>query len=90
MTDNLQEILRQRLGLESDDATKDAEIAQMSPRAKLEHWTAWKLGDAAWAHFFLKTAAECGYEILERAVDEPYRHYTGTGYWGHDGKWHDS
>lgn len=45
-------ILRQRLGLEDDDDSKDGIIAKYSPEKIVRELSAWHLGDPRWAESF--------------------------------------
>lgn len=46
------EEMRQRLGLEEDDTSKDAEIERMEPMERVELVTGWFLGGRGWADTF--------------------------------------
>lgn len=58
--------MRQRLGLEPDDASHDAEIMQMAPARRLALLTGWHLGDPSWAQTFIAWAEDVGFEIKAR------------------------
>lgn len=42
--------LRERLGLESDDKSRDKEIQDRRPMRNLEELFAWEFGDSGWAY----------------------------------------
>lgn len=55
--------IRQREGLEKDDASQDDRILKMSPSMKLRRIVGWELGDGHWADTILEWAKDCGYKI---------------------------
>ena len=59
------ESMRQRLGLDEDDSSRDADIERMSPRQRLEMLCGWHLGHSDWARTFLSWAKDAGFEIKE-------------------------
>ena len=52
--------IRQRLGLEKGDKSKDEEIQAMSPAFKVQLITAWELGDQTLANQMASWMRECG------------------------------
>jgi hypothetical protein len=55
--------MRQRLGLEEDDASRDAQIEAMPPMERLKLVCGWHLGDPGWAGHFLDWARDAGFKI---------------------------
>lgn len=55
--------MRQRLGLKSDDKSRDDHIERLVPIERLKLLCGWHLGDPAWAHQFLNWARDAGFEI---------------------------
>jgi len=43
------EVLRQRLGLDSDDVSRDEHLLKYSPERMVRELAAWHLGDPIWA-----------------------------------------
>jgi hypothetical protein len=60
---HIKQVVRQRLGLEQNDQSRDADIDAMEPIRLLRHVCGWKLGDSYWAETFLGWARDCGYKI---------------------------
>lgn len=52
--------LRERLGLEPDDSSKDKIINDRSPISNLQELCAWEFGDSSWANWFLERAKNLG------------------------------
>lgn len=59
------EDLRQRLGLDEGDASRDAYIESLTPHQRLEMLCGWHLGYPDWAITFLSWARDAGFEIKE-------------------------
>lgn len=59
------EDLRQRLGLEPDDASRDDYIAKLSPMERLKMLCGWHIGDPNWATTFLDWARDAGMTIKD-------------------------
>ena len=57
--------MRQRLGLASDDASRDAHIEKMTPTERLELICGWHLGYPGWSHTFLNWARDAGFKVTE-------------------------
>lgn len=57
--------MRQNLGLEAGDASRDADIESMTPEQRLGLVCGWHLGDRSWARTFLSWARDAGYKISE-------------------------
>ena len=51
MNANIKE-LRQRYGLDEDDASQDEHILSLSPLERVAMLSGWHLGDPAWASLF--------------------------------------
>lgn len=60
------EEMRGRLGLEADDASRDEDIAAMTPQGRLELICGWKLGYPGWSHTFLSWAKDAGFKITPK------------------------
>lgn len=58
--------MRQRLGLEPDDARRDTHIAAMSPLERFQLLCGWHLGDPGWASTMLAWAKDAGLHIEAR------------------------
>lgn len=58
--------MRQRLGLEENDTQRDAEIASMTPYARLRLLCGWFLGDPNWASSMLEWCNDAGFEVKPR------------------------
>jgi len=54
------ESLRQRRGLDEDDASMDDEIKKMPPAEIVRELSAWELGDSSWADTFASWMQEAG------------------------------
>ena len=59
-------ILRQRLGLEEDDTSKDELIKTYSQREALAELCGWEFGDSRWSQVFEKWCGWVGLEIVEK------------------------
>lgn len=55
--------MRQRLGIDPDDASKDDVIEKMTPEERLGLLCGWHLGDPAWSRTFLNWARDAGFKI---------------------------
>jgi hypothetical protein len=62
--DYVLKVLRKRVGLSDDDASRDADFATYSPFEKLAELVAWNLGYASWSSHFAAWSKACGI-ILE-------------------------
>lgn len=58
--------VRQRMGLEPDDTSRDSEITSHTPTQLLRDVCGWHLGDPAWAETFLEWARGCGFVITTK------------------------
>lgn len=63
MTYKYIEEMRQRLGVEAADTTKDSMIEKMTPEGRLRLLCGWRLGDPSWASSFLDWAEDAGFKI---------------------------
>ena len=57
--------MRRRLGLDADDASKDAAIISMTPTQRLGLIAGWKLGYSGWEHTILSWVKDVGFKISE-------------------------
>lgn len=55
--------IRQRLGLDENDTSRDTEIEAMTPEKKLRAVVGWHLGDEQWANDFINWAVALGVTI---------------------------
>jgi len=60
------EIMRQRLGLDEDDTSKDELIQKMRPFERVKLIIGWKLGDESWGDLFKYWCESQGLEIVEK------------------------
>lgn len=58
--------MRQRLGLEEDDTSRDAEIEDMTPIRRFNLLCGWYLGDIAWAQTIIDWQRDAGFTITSR------------------------
>lgn len=58
--------MRQRLGLEEDDASRDPEIEKMSPTERLGLIAGWKLGYSGWEHTILDWVEDAGFKLTPK------------------------
>jgi hypothetical protein len=56
-------VLRQRNGLDENDASTDDELNAQSPEQKFREVITWHLGDGSWAGSILSWAAQCGVKL---------------------------
>jgi len=59
--------MRQRLGLEPDDISRDTEIEKMSPTDRLGLIAGWNLGYSGWEHTILNWVRDAGFKVSEAA-----------------------
>ena len=59
-------MLRQRLGLEEDDQSRDESIQAMSPRERVRMLSGWELGDPTWADVFESWFREQGLVLVPK------------------------
>jgi hypothetical protein len=63
------QMLRERRGLDDNDASEDSKILAMSPHEKLQDLFGFRLGDEEWANVVVDWMRECGYHVTtERAL----------------------
>lgn len=63
---SLQNDLREALGLEPDDDSRDVEIAAMQPADRMRLLCQWHLGDPTWAETFKEWMEFSGYVVEEK------------------------
>ena len=59
------EDMRQRLGLNADDASLDDHIEKMTPEERLELICGWHLGYPGWSRTILNWVRGAGFKITE-------------------------
>jgi hypothetical protein len=57
--------MRQRLGLEPEDTSRDDYIDKMTPHERLRLICGWELGYGEWADSFIGWAKDAGFKISE-------------------------
>jgi hypothetical protein len=57
--------LRERIGLENDDTSRDTEIMERLPMDNLRHLCAWEIGDSAWADWMVKRMRDLGIDSIK-------------------------
>jgi hypothetical protein len=62
-TETVKRMIRQVLGLDETDTSRDEEIDRMEPRKALRLCCQWELGDPYWADTFEFWAKSCGLEV---------------------------
>lgn len=60
------EDMRQRLGLEPDDASRDDYIESLQPIERLKMLCGWHIGDPSWAHAFIAWAEDAGFSVTPK------------------------
>ena len=55
--------MRQRLGLEPHDTSKDSQISAMTPMQRLELLCGWHFGDPSWASTVIEWAKDAGFDL---------------------------
>ena len=55
--------MRQRLGLEEGDTSRDNDIENMDPHQRLRLICGWYLGDPSWASTVIEWAKDAGFEV---------------------------
>jgi hypothetical protein len=63
--EHLMKVLRERLGLENDDASKDYLITSRRHIDNLRELSAWEFGDPSWADWFAKKMEELGVKEIK-------------------------
>jgi hypothetical protein len=58
--------MRQRLGLQPDDTSRDVDIEKMSPTKRLSLLTGWHLGYDGWEHTILNWVEDAGFKITPK------------------------
>lgn len=61
--EHLMEKIRGRIGLNTDDTSRDAEIKEWTPKQRLRKVVGWELGNEYWADKIMEWAKACGYKI---------------------------
>jgi hypothetical protein len=57
--------MRQRLGLEPNDESRDDYIKSKTPMQRLRMLCGWHLGDENWASNFVEWAKDAGFDVKE-------------------------
>ena len=63
-------ILRQRHGLEADDASQDEHLNRIAPLDALREAAGWRLGDTSWADNFIDWANAVGLKVVDKNGNE--------------------
>jgi hypothetical protein len=63
--------LREALGLEPDDESRDDEIKQMTAMDQFRLVMQWEFGDPTWAEQIKDWMEECGFDVQEIQKEGP-------------------
>jgi hypothetical protein len=66
ISETVKRAVRQRLGLDADDTSRDAEIESTAPMKLLRDVCGWHIGDPAWADSFIEWAKGCGFDVTQK------------------------